>query len=208
MARRLMKCLRCGRERRVSAPGTRCRDCGGPLTAAGGEAAAFGLPEFGGAPALAGVDALPDLERFLHPPPPPTRNHSSLVSGSVFLLVSGLMVAFQLFAPGLKAYVHVYAAARSFLALTATLLIAYNAAQDGFLRGLLCLVFPPYLLLYATGQEESDWLRGLFLGILLGVCAEAFLLPERSLILALGPAFHGLVEQVQGWIQTASRPPV
>lgn len=136
------------------------------------------------------------------------RDLGSLISGTVFLLVGGLMVGFQYFAPTLEPYAHEYILFRNVLATAAVILIAYSAAQDGIFRGLLCVFFPPYLFLYATGQEESPWLRGIFMGVLLGLCAEAFLLPEKSLILELGPTINSLIEQVENWMALASRPPV
>ena len=134
------------------------------------------------------------------------KDRSSLISGFVILMVGGLMVAFQHFSADLMDYAPIYVMIRNVLVAAACILVTYNATRDGIGRGLLCVIFPPYLMLYATSQEESGWIRGLFLGVLLGLCAEAFLVPGLSLVLSLGPALNTFIEQVTSWIELASRP--
>ena len=154
------------------------------------------------------ADGTPLVETDLQPPVAITKDYSSYVSALVFLLVGGLMVLFQYFAPHLQGYADMYRLVRNLLIVVAWLMIVYIAFQDEIARGLLSVVFPPYLMLYVTGQVESGWVRGLFFGVLLGVCAEAYLLPNSSLILGLGPAANDFIERVTHWINTISRRPV
>ena len=222
MSEILVNCPNCSAEYQipphVTMTGLKCLECGIPMSAAVARTRADqpAIAEVAPACQFAGEAAAMDapIEPRSAPQGPlrawfaPDRDLSSLVSGAVFLLVGGMMVGFQYLAPNLEPYAHEYLIVRNVLAVAAVVLMAHSAAQDGVLRGLLCVFFPPYLLLYATSQEESGWLRGLFMGVLLGLCAEAFLLPEASLILEIGPAVSALIAQVESWMALASRPPV
>lgn len=231
MAEQRIICPNCRQEYSIPSDVTKadltCMDCGNQMElapfpqaapvaamAAGGASVLqcasgpLNMPEHFASPPLADLQPPPALDPFLHPPSAPDRDPTSIISGAVFLCVGSLMVGFQLFAPGLETYAYEYAIARNILAVAAVVLMAHSAAQDGIFRGLLCIVFPPYLLLYATSQEESGWLRGLFLGVMLGLCAEAFLLPDQSLVLELGPAVSAVIERVESWMALASRAPV
>lgn len=218
-----VKCPECSQEYQipphVTVMGLKCLECGTPMSAAAGKSAAVRtesdeisapMHAMTAAPALAGGSIDPDAvpENPLRALAVSNRDLSSIISGVLFLLVGGLMVGFQFLAPSLEPYAYEYIIVRNILAAAAVILMAHSAAQDGILRGLLCVFFPPYLLLYATSQEESGWLRGLFLGVMLGLCAEAFLLPEASLILEIGPAISAMIERVENWMALASRPPV
>jgi len=223
-----IKCEECGQKYKLSKPvkadePLKCLECGSmmslPQTPAASSLAGPSKPRMTltGEP-LEGVgqippapkvrykaDGTPLVETDLQPPVAITKDKSSYVSAFVFLSVGGLMILFQYFAPQLEVYADMYMMVRNIAMAVAWLMIVYIAFQDEISRGVLSVVFPPYLMLYVTGQVESGWVRGLFFGVLLGVCAEAYLLPNSSLILGLGPAANDLIERVTHWINATSR---
>lgn len=223
-----IKCEECGQKYEVSKPvkddeALKCLECGSmmsfPQTSADSSLAGPSEPRLSltGEP-LEGVgrippapkirlkaDGTPLVETDLQPPVAITKDQSSYVSAFVFLAVGGLMILFQYFAPHLQVYAEMYIMVRNISIVVAWLMIVTIAFQDEIGRGLLSVVFPPYLMLYVTGQVESGWVRGFFFGVLLGVCAEAYLLPNTSLILGLGPSANDFIERVTHWINAISR---
>ncbi len=123
--------------------------------------------------------------------------------GWILLAVIGAgMIGFQYFADDLRAYVPYYVAFRNALFVLVGLLVIHDAWQDSLSQGLLCVVIPPYLLLYAFASLESNIVRALFFSLIAGLGAEAWLLPQHSLIMAVGPGLHELIETVNGLIQS------
>jgi hypothetical protein len=118
----------------------------------------------------------------------------------LLVVIAGGLIGFQSFAAELRDYLPFYVAARNALFVLVGLLVIHDAWQDSLSQGLLCLLIPPYLLLYAIANLESNIVRALFFALMAGIGAEAWLLPQHSLIMGLGPNLHQLVDTVNGLI--------
>ena len=120
------------------------------------------------------------------------------------LVVAGAMVLFQYrFDAWSVSSVH-YEFGRNILLVGAWLLLVLEACRASMDKGALSLFFPPYVMLYALRETKSGLLRGAFSGLLIGLCTEAFLIPDAAILQALGPAAQGMVDQVGSWIEFAS----
>ena len=142
-------------------------------------------------------------QKFFEVPP-----FGSWVGWSVLLLVIALMATFQFHMDVLAAYRPHYVAGRNILLVGVAAWVIVDAWSEGYAHGLGTMLFPPYLLLYAISRVDSYVLRALVFGSLAGLVGEALLIPGDSLIMQAGPSFQGLMENVDGLIQSASKPPV
>jgi len=131
-----------------------------------------------------------------------------LLAIPALLVVAGAMIFFQYRSDVWSEYTLHYEFARNILLVGIWLLLVLEAWRDSVGKGALSLLFPPFVILYALRETESGLLRGAFFGVLLGLCTEAFLIPDAAILQALGPAAQGMVDQVDSWIQLASKEPV
>ena len=141
--------------------------------------------------------------KFLDIPP-----FGTWLGWGVLFLVIGVMATFQFHADVLGAFRPHYVAARNVLLLGVGLWVIVDAWTESYAHGLGTLLFPPYLLLYAISRVDSYVLRALVFGSLAGLVGEALLIPGDSMIMQAGPALQELIENVDGAILSASKPPV
>jgi hypothetical protein len=124
------------------------------------------------------------------------------------IVVTGAMVLFQFRSDAWSEYTLHYEFGRNILLVGIWLLLVLEAWRDSLGKGALSLLFPPYVMLYALRESESGLLRGAIFGMFLGLCTEAFLIPDAAILQSLGPAAQGMVDQVDSWIALASKEPV
>ena len=195
-----------------------CRHCGGLLTAARksmdmpAPAVAVGhairmrplAAGHGIAPnSLIGIDdLLADRRHDDYTYAPPV---SAWLGWVLFAAILGGMLAYQMGIPNpsTSTWLPYYASARNALFVLAGLLVIRDAWQDGVGQGVLCLLLPPYLLLYAISKLDSYLLRGLVFGLLGGVVAEGWFMPGASLVTSFGPALQGLIDHVNSALAAA-----
>lgn len=206
-----------------------CPDCGARLTAASiGELLRRRRMNKTTQPVslrLAGGGALAAARMVEEPPPmaPPMdtilqqreerrRKRQTLASdltGQVWLIgVAAAMLSFQSAAADLREYLPVYVWTRNLLLIAVCGWLVVDAWRASIWHGLACMVFPPYLLLYAISQVESVILRGLVFSLMIGLVGEAWMLPGDSLVLRLGPTCSAVVDQVNQWLDAAARAPI
>ena len=130
-----------------------------------------------------------------------------LITWSGFLSVGGILVGMEyLLSAGFPQGVY-YFQIRNALGILIYLLTLLSAFNDSALQGLVCLVFPPYLLYYVAVRSEVRLLRGAFLALLVALAAELHFLPDASLISELQRAFNELVEAAGAGMERLSAPP-
>ena len=213
-------CPDCGREYQISEyatiEGLACHTCGASLSRPHMEAqqglqlrkeTPYTVPA-AAAPADAGGPVV-------HPAPVVAVHHEEVVKESpkwlpwfVLLVVAGIFIGFQYKAEQFGTYTVYYTWGRNILTLLAYASVVLVAFQDSLGPGALCLLLPPYMLVYAGSSVESGVLRGLLFGITLTLVAETFLFPEQSLFVAMGGNMSELIDTVDGLIVKASDSPL
>lgn len=190
----------------------KCEQCGGLLTSAKkGRRPATSPPNLsaslgGMTPALAGGGEIPksvvNVETVLDDRGRQETSYAApitvWVGWTVFAAILGVMVLASRSMAGVEEsrWLALYATTRNGLLLVAGLLVIHEAWQEGVGQGILCLLLPPYLLLYAIAKMDSFVVRGLIFGLLCGLMAEAWLMPANSLAANAGPTLEGLVDRV------------
>ena len=230
MADILIQCIECSREYHVSeyASGTdlTCGTCGAELILPGRESNTGGLklrpnsetqsfafhPPTHGIPApadgpatrsasYAGTEIIHDHEVVLNHP-------RHWVSWIIAAITIAAFVGFQYRAGDLSQYMDHYLWSRNVFALFTYLMVVVVAFQDNLGPGALCLLVPPYMLYYTLSSIESSVLRGLFHGALVVLVVEMILIPEHSVIIGVGDALGGVIQDVDGLIKSASDKPI
>lgn len=123
-------------------------------------------------------------------------------------VVALLLVGFQYQADAWSHHLALYEWIRTGVLVGSYLLVVMMAFQDGLGMGALCLVIPPYALLYAIMAVESALLRGIFYGAVAGIAAEVYFLADHSLVMALGETFGGIVTWGDSLINSAANSPL
>lgn len=83
------------------------------------------------------------------------------------------------------------------------LIVVIEGFRESSLRGLFCLIFPPYLLWHALTRMESYWRQSLVLGALALLAAEYVWFRDISLVEGAGVAVSRGIESVSGLIRRA-----
>lgn len=100
-----------------------------------------------------------------------------------------------------------YVTGRNLLATFSALPVLVVAFYDGLTQGLLCLLLPFYIVYYVVVRMEFNVLRGMFLGLCVGLAVETRLLPQQSLLAAAQSGFDNFVISVTRLIHRAGEPP-
>ena len=99
-----------------------------------------------------------------------------------FLLVCGILVGLQYMLKQRPDLMETYEWARiGFSAIGAVLLLVV-AFEDSAFQGLLCLFVLPYAIYYAAVRLETYWIQGIFMGVVVALCAELYFMPRQAVI--------------------------
>ncbi|MBU1908831.1 MAG: hypothetical protein KJ726_02160 [Verrucomicrobia bacterium] len=128
----------------------------------------------------------------------------------VLLIVGGGLVGWQYavakhLGPG--ALAEWYVIGRSAVVGLSTLLVLIVAFYEHPWQGVFCLLLPFYILYYVIVRMEYNLLRGMYLGVCVAIAAEAYLVPDRSLMLQAQARFNQFTEKGSRLIQRAGEPP-
>ena len=121
-----------------------------------------------------------------------------------FAVVSVLLIGFQWKHNDFSQYETYYIWARNLFVLGSYLMVVLVAFQDNTAIGAVCLLFPPYTLLYVSGHLESYLLRGVFLASVLALGTEIYFYGDASALASLEVRFERFVDTVDGLIKKAS----
>jgi hypothetical protein len=88
----------------------------------------------------------------------------------------------------------------------ATLLLIV-AFRDSTIQGLLCLFVLPYAIYYAAVRLESYWIRGIFLGLIVALCAELHFIPSQAFAMRAQQNTAVFIENTSHLITKASEGP-
>lgn len=99
-----------------------------------------------------------------------------------FLLVCGTLVGLQYMLKQRPDLMETYEWARIGLSAIASILLLAVAFQDSAFQGLLCLFVLPYAIYYAAARLESYWIQGIFMGVIVALCAELYFMPSQAVI--------------------------
>ena len=125
-----------------------------------------------------------------------------------FAMTFGIMLLYQFQAAEWRSYMDFYVWGRGIAVAGLFVYITFSAMHDNGWKGALCIAFPPYALFYGVSQVNSLPIQGILYGLVLGLGTEAFMLPTQSLVIAMGPAFNIVIDEVNSWIKLASKPPI
>ena len=80
-----------------------------------------------------------------------------------------------------------------------------TAFQQSPIHGMLCMIFPPYILAYTLAFLDSPALKGLIVGIVAWLAAEMYYIKRDSFVVATGQTVSRVISGVNGMIERASR---
>lgn len=234
MADILVKCGKCGRESKVSEYATSgavvCPGCHSPLefqAADTSRGARLQMRRLNGrdgetltgtavekqqsseviAPSQAPVSA--DVMDGVHKVRQKTRTPLAVWGWLCFAAMAGLLVGAEyLTSQVVPEFLHLYLIGRYVVWGLIALLILMVAFEDGTMQGLLCLFIPPYMLYYAFVRVEYYWLRGFFLGVVVGLAAEFYYIPDQAALALAQKHVNAFVQNVGKQIESVSDSPV
>jgi hypothetical protein len=99
-----------------------------------------------------------------------------------FLLVGGSLVGLQYMLKQRPDLMETYEWARIGLGAIGAVLLLVVAFQDSVYQGLLCLFLLPYTIYYAAVRLEIYWIQGIFMGVVVALCAELYFIPSQAVI--------------------------
>ncbi|OQW95300.1 MAG: hypothetical protein BWK77_07730, partial [Verrucomicrobia bacterium A1] len=99
-----------------------------------------------------------------------------------FLLLSGLLVGWQYQFKGDRQLMGYYYWIRNGVGGIFWLMVMITAFEDTMTQGMLCLLLPFYIVYYVFVRLEMYWLRGVFAGVFVGICAEMYFIPNEALL--------------------------
>ncbi len=220
-----LRCPQCDCEYKISesvpAGGFPCRTCGAKMAKKPGPEEGSKLSLRRSTPPRILSDWHPDDDNrtgscpVVHPTPviephdaPRVHHTPKWLAGLVMLVVAGLLTGFQYKADMLQNYMGEYSLARNIFFVATYLFVVLVAFQDRMGSGALCLLFPPYAIVYSITSVESWLLRGALYGVVIGLATEIYLLPESSLFMSAGKEINGVIDSVDAMIVRASGSPV
>ena len=99
-----------------------------------------------------------------------------------FLLACGTLVGLQYMLKQRPDLMETYEWARIGFSAIGSILLLVVAFQDSTFQGLLCLFFLPYAIYYAAVRLEIYWIQGIFMGVIIALCAELYFMPNQAFI--------------------------
>jgi len=123
-----------------------------------------------------------------------------------FLLVSGTLVGLQYMMKQRPELMETYEWARIGFGAIGVVLLLVVAFQDSAFQGLLCLLLP-YAIYYAAVRLETYWIQGIFMGVIVALCAELYFMPSQSVITKAQISTAVFIQDVGQLIDKASAKP-
>jgi hypothetical protein len=124
-----------------------------------------------------------------------------------FLIVCGTLVGLQYMMKQRPDLMETYEWARIGFSVIATILLLAVAFQDSTFQGLLCLFVLPYAIYYAAVRLESYWIQGIFMGVIVALCAELHFMPSQAVITRAQINTEIFIQDVGQLIDKASQKP-
>ncbi len=124
-----------------------------------------------------------------------------------FLIVCGTLVGLQYMMKERPDLMQTYQWARLGFGVLGAVLLLIVAFQDSTLQGLLCLFVFPYTLYYAAVRLEIYWIQGIFVGVVIALCAEMYFIPGQAFITRAQVESAKFVENVGQGISELSKAP-
>ena len=126
----------------------------------------------------------------------------------LFLAFSGLLVGIEYFVTQVdQSFMQWYLMGRLGVWGFITLLVVIVAWEDSSGQGLMCIFVPFYIIYYAFIRVEYYWLRGLFLAVVVGMCAELYYLPKDAAFTRAQLSFNKFIVAVETQMDRASDSP-
>jgi hypothetical protein len=110
------------------------------------------------------------------------KNPHAFWSYLTFLIVCGTLVGLQYMMKQRPELMEAYEWARIGFSAIATVLLLVVAFQDSTFQGLLCIFVLPYAIYYAAVRLEVYWIQGVFMGVIVAICAELYFMPNQAFI--------------------------
>lgn len=99
-----------------------------------------------------------------------------------FLIVCGTMVGLQYVLKQRPDLMATYEWVRIGFSAIGAILLLIVAFEDSTFQGLLCLFILPYAIYYAAVRLEVYWIQGIFMGVVIALCAELYFMPKEAFI--------------------------
>jgi len=99
-----------------------------------------------------------------------------------FLIVCGTLVGLQYMMKQRPDLMQTYEWARIAFSAIGAILLLVVAFEDSTIQGLLCLFVLPYAIYYAAVRLEIYWVQGIFMGVVVALCAELYFMPGQAFI--------------------------
>jgi hypothetical protein len=124
-----------------------------------------------------------------------------------FLISCGTLVGLQYMLKQRPDLMETYEWARIGFSAIGTILLLVVAFQDSTFQGLLCLFLLPYTIYYAAVRLESYWIQGIFMGVVVALCAELHYMPSQAVITRAQINTEIFIRDVGQLIDKASQAP-
>ncbi len=121
----------------------------------------------------------------------------------VLLVAASLLIVPQWLGRENKEVLDFYLNYRYVLIGIAVVLALYDALKDSVLQAFLCVIVPFYIFYYAFYRVDSYWRSGCVIGVLLGVIAESYFIPQNSLFAALNRVTLEVIKNISRLIAGA-----
>ena len=124
-----------------------------------------------------------------------------------FLIVCGSLIGLQYMMKQRPDLMQTYDWARIAFSVIGFVLLLVVAFQDSTIQGLLCLFILPYAIYYAAVRLEIYWIQGIFMGVIIALCAELYFMPNQAFITHAQAQSAKFVENVGQGIGGLSKAP-
>lgn len=131
----------------------------------------------------------------------------AILQWAVFLVVGGIMFWLLYNKGANSSFQEYYEMLRAVGWGIASIVLIIVAFQDSTLQGIFCLLLWPYAIYYVFSRADSYLLRGLVMGLLVGICAEVYYLGDQSVVADLQAYLNNVVNGGGALIDAASAPP-
>ena len=124
-----------------------------------------------------------------------------------FLIAAGILIGLQYLMKQRPDLIQTYEFARAGISAIGAILLLIVAFRDSTIQGLLCLFVLPYAIYYAVVRLESYWIRGVFMGVIIALCAELYFMSSQAFVARAQQNTAVFIENVGGLINQASERP-
>ena len=99
-----------------------------------------------------------------------------------FLMTAGILVGLQYLMKQRPELMETYEWVRIGFSVIGSVLLLIVAFQESTFQGLFCLLLLPYAIYYAAVRVEIYWIQGIFMGVVVALCAEMYFMPSQAYI--------------------------